>query len=115
MVIGVENAHKYGHINYPNDYLNEFWSHYLSKQFLKAAVVAVSLIQPYGTGAYEVLACVCILFPFRIKPFWSLEIPDHCCLTQNYTFSSFWMELSGKHFKNVILPKVVVWRVELRI
>lgn len=52
MIIGVENAHKYGHIIYPNDYLNEFWSHYFSKQFLKA----VSLVQPYGCGTSEILA-----------------------------------------------------------
>lgn len=56
MIIGVENAHEYGHINYPNEYLNEFWSHYFSKQFLKALVVAVSVVQPYGLGTCEILA-----------------------------------------------------------
>lgn len=55
MIIGVENAHKYGHINYPDDYLNEFCSHYFSKQFLKAVVVAVSLLYPYGTRTSETL------------------------------------------------------------
>lgn len=44
MITGVENAHKYRHINYPNDYLNECWSHYFSKQFLKAVVVVVSWV-----------------------------------------------------------------------
>lgn len=55
MIIGVENAHKYGLINYPNDYLNEFWPHYFSKQFLQAVVVAVSLLCPYSTRASEIL------------------------------------------------------------
>lgn len=72
MVIGVENAFKYRCINYPNDDLNEFWSHDLSKQFLKAAVVAVSLIQSYGPRACGVLAFVCVPFTFRIKPCSSL-------------------------------------------
>ena len=56
MIIGVESAHKYGYINYPNGYLNEFWSYYFSKQFQKAVVVAVSSVQPYGPGTCEILA-----------------------------------------------------------
>lgn len=59
MIIGVENALKYGYINYPNDSLNEVWSYYFSKQFLKTVVVAVSLVQPYGPRTCEILAlCV---------------------------------------------------------
>lgn len=56
VIIGVRNAHEYGHMNYLSDYLNEFWSHYFSAQFLKAVVVAVSLVRAYGSGACENLA-----------------------------------------------------------
>lgn len=73
MIIGVENAYIYGHINYPDDYLNEFWSHYFSKQFLKAVVVTVSLLQPYGTRTCEIFVCVCTAFTFKIKSCRSLE------------------------------------------
>lgn len=65
MIIGVENAHKYGCISYPNVYLNEFWSHYFSKQFLKAVVVAVSLVQPYGPGTRDSCLCVHAHLPLR--------------------------------------------------
>lgn len=51
VLIGVKNAHKYGHVNYLSDYLNEFWSHYFSTQLLNAAVVAVGLVQAHGSGA----------------------------------------------------------------
>lgn len=60
MIIGVKNAHKYGHINYLSDCLNEFWSHYFSAQFLKAVVVAVSLVWAYGSGACENLT-LCVM------------------------------------------------------
>lgn len=56
VLIGVKNAHKYGHVNYLSDYLNEFWSHYFSTQLLNAAVVAVGLVQAHGSGARGNLA-----------------------------------------------------------
>ena len=59
VLIGVKNAHKYGHINYLSDYLNEFWSQYFSARLLKAAVVAVGLVRAHGSGAHANLAfCV---------------------------------------------------------
>lgn len=41
--------------------------------------------------------------------------PGSLTFDTQYAFSSLWMELSWKHFKNVILPKAVVWRVEFGI
>lgn len=58
VIIGVENAHQNGHINHLHDCLNEFWPHYFSKQFPKAVVVAVSLVQPEGLGTCDIPAIV---------------------------------------------------------